>query len=383
MWDDLWEERLRKENEPEDAFIAEVRRGMKGQNVGIEDGMGRINQYLYGIHRARYYLVGADSGVGKSTRSDFRMINLWETCSKRGIPLDIFYYSFEMSKTSKIANWVASFIYRIYGIEMPADYILGRIDKNVPSNTDLKYIKVAYGMVRKMMENMYFMEGTIHPTGLLSNLIDRYYDTPEIGTILRGPSTEKNKKGPIIGFRARDPQRMTFLMIDHLALGHQEKGLVSIKDVIDKFSLYFVQLRNLMGTTIQAIQQFNAELLASSRLNRKTEEALIPQRLDFGDSKYTYRDADVVEGLLMPAQFGLPTFKGYNLLELETNLVFNFLMKNRYGISGRAFPMLAHPMVGMYKDLPLEPNNMLKMEPYYKEVKRINAICQSFSPQSL
>src|SRR5688572_23651241 len=104
LGDDNWEKQP-------DQFTVAVEKGMKGLSSGMGNGLDRINNYLYGTHRGRYYLVGADSGVGKTTLADFMyVIHLWLACRLHGIPYKGVYLSFEISKREKIARWVSTFI---------------------------------------------------------------------------------------------------------------------------------------------------------------------------------------------------------------------------------------------------------------------------------
>ena len=46
----------------QDNFIDRVKSGREGLNEGLDNGLQRINKYIHGTHRGRYYLIGADSG---------------------------------------------------------------------------------------------------------------------------------------------------------------------------------------------------------------------------------------------------------------------------------------------------------------------------------
>src|SRR4051812_42349832 len=62
---ETWESWKAWKDRPPNDFMYQVMRGMEGKNVGLDNGLGNINKYLYGTHMARYYLIGADSNVGK------------------------------------------------------------------------------------------------------------------------------------------------------------------------------------------------------------------------------------------------------------------------------------------------------------------------------
>lgn len=48
--------------EEDNSFMAQVKRGMTGMNAGFDNGLKVINNHIHGTHRGRYYLIGADSG---------------------------------------------------------------------------------------------------------------------------------------------------------------------------------------------------------------------------------------------------------------------------------------------------------------------------------
>ncbi len=381
-WEEEW-----KNWSGQDLFIQAIEEGRKGNSFGMPNGLGKVNDYLFGTQKGRYYLIGADSGVGKSTLADEMIFTLWSYCRSKKIELAVNYWSMEMSEMEKKAQYTGRMVARLFGskgVSFPPDYILGKIQGHSLTDVDRKYIHSAYSIVKDFFGSIRFHEYTVNPTGMLMDLIRTFY-SPEHGQIIRQPLTEEQKKegrkeGRIIGWIPRNPKRIVVQVIDHVALAEMEKGLHGYKDVIDKQSMYAVQSRNLFGTITFAIQQFNSELTSTFRMNRRNESMLHPQRLDFGDSKYTFRDADAVFGLLRPKDFDLQKFHKYDVSALGSYLTFLFLMKNRYGVSGRMFPKFMNPYSGVFHDLPPDPLNPLIMEPWYRESKRLDAICQQYKP---
>jgi hypothetical protein len=179
---------------------------------------------------------------------------------------------------------------------------------------------------------------------------------------------------------------MTVVIVDHLALINVEGGCTTTKQCMDRWSMYSVQLRNIFNTTLIQIQQFSTNMQSAYREMKKTETAILPQRLDFGDSSYTYRDADLVRGLIKPIQYNLKTFMGYNLEEIGEFFIADFLMKNRYGPADHWFPLFMNPISGMFYDVPSPTSYGLDQQPainyFIQEAKRIEQVCQQFnSPQ--
>lgn len=377
--DDLWDSKP-------DTYTQQVEAGMKGLNAGLHNGLGRINNYLYGIHAKRYYLIGADSGVGKTTLADFMFVfSAWISAKKQGIPIYIKYLSYELSRDEKFARWTSLLVKILYDRDMPADYIMGRIPGLKVSEEDFKMIRTARRYINDMCNDMEMQQTPMHPTWILNWMIEHF---DRIGKIERLPSTEKLKSGKpkpghIVGYKAHDPRAITILVCDHMALIHGEKDANTTKAAMDKTSNYVVMLRNLFGLTACMIQQFNTELTSTHRNNRKGELMFSPQRLDFGDSKYTYRDADVVFGMLSPVQFELETFMDYDITQLNNYFIALFLMKNRYGSASKMLPLFMNPIAGVFEDLPLDGSNELAMEPYYNKAQALDKVGSLYIPKLL
>jgi hypothetical protein len=163
-----WEHR-----KEEDSFVQAVERGRQGLAVGLDNGLKTINTYLHGTHRGRYYLVAAESGVGKTTLTDFSFLySLWKACKKAGIRLFIKYYSFELWATEKKAKWVAQCIKKVYNLDLPTDYIMGRIPGLLPTDEHVKLIMRGYEMVLEMMKDIELCDAPLHPTGMLNRILD-------------------------------------------------------------------------------------------------------------------------------------------------------------------------------------------------------------------
>lgn len=367
------------QEKPSNDFIYQVERGMLGKNVGLGNGLNHINRYLYGTHPGRYYLIGADSGVGKTTLADFMfVINAWKESKRVRRRLKIFYCSFEIGKADKIARWTSYYIYTQWDIRLPSDYILGRISGKLLTTEHSKLVRKAYAIIMEMMKDITFIDIMMHPTMILEGMITGHY--VKYGKIER----DKHNKKIIKGFTSNEPDMMTMLVVDHLALANQESNL-DTKGIMDRLSKYAVFLRNIFGTTCVFIQQFSTDMLAANRLmhTKKTMESIMPTRLDFGDSKSTFRDADVVLGLIQPGRDlnECMNWNTNNIDGLGLYMVLACIVKNRYGSPGRVSPLFLDGVTGCAYDLP--PHNPIVEEEWYEKAKEIDNLCQVYCPQNL
>jgi len=179
----------------------------------------------------------------------------------------------------------------------------------------------------------------------------------------------------------------TMLIIDHLAKVGPESNL-RLKELMDRLSWYFVILRNRFNCTIVALQQFSVDLQNAKREKalsaQPSRQALMiaPQRLDFGDSKTTYRDADVVIGMVKPTGFDIDTYLGYDLSPPDQGGLGGFfaamyLMKNRQGQGDKMFPLFINPVAGNCYDL-----TIVGQEKWLSKAKQLDKLWQRFSPRS-
>lgn len=364
---------------PKTHILQRIERGRQGLNIGVPTMNAHVDKYTYGMHQARYYLIGADSSVGKTTMMDFLYIlNGYWQAKILGRKLYIFYYSFEISREQKMLRWISYFVYLLYGESLPADYIDGKITGMRLTDKHLKMVQYATVYVEEMMETIVFVEDPLHPTRIFHDLIEGHYET--IGKVHRGKSHDGKKKGPITGWEPNDPMAITLVALDHAALLSPEQGF-DTKQTIDLMSKYIVTLRNLFGMTGVIVQQFNTEMTSYNRMNRKGDSVIAPQRIDFGDSRYTYRDADVVFGAIKPAMYDVENYYGYSVKELRGYYVMLHLMKNRWGADHKALPMFVNPIAGFVKCLPVPPID-IAMAPFDQEVAELDRKEQFFTPKA-
>lgn len=348
----LWDreiERIRKEIDiPQKTLAYNIERGKLGLNVGAANGMDQLNKSIYGTHRGRYYLIGADSGVGKTTIADYMYVySLYRSCKLLGIPLEILYFSFEISLVSKKAKFASLLYWDTHGEYLPYETILG-MRHTLTAEQDLKLTPIV-AEIEDMFDHIQLIEATKNPYEIWRLMLHR---ASAYGDIIRD-DTKKEGPGAIVNYVNQTPDVFKVTVVDHLALMDETSGQ-SLKQTMDLASSLFVKARNLWDETIVAIQQFNTELQTASREN-KPGAAYIPSRQDFGDSRYTFRDADVVLGLTRPVDYQLtkvgkfdfskPSGWGEYFLQLH-------IMKNRYGPTGGYVPLFMNYTAGRPEELP-------------------------------
>ena len=317
-----------------DDAIGDIDGGRSGENQGIPIPFQRLKKYLPNIQQKTYYLIGAGTKVGKTSFADDVFYygaydyykQLKDAGELDGFELDIDYFSYEIDKKTKILKGISRKLWHEHGIIADANTILSRGENHCSDEL--------YQLVLKYKEYFDEMEDivTIHdmpdnPTGMNKYLINKAKQ--------HGVQVEKNinkdPNGPPImrfdSYKPTNPKRYWLIFIDHIALMLEERGF-NTKQNIDKMSQYLVQLRNNYGASPVVIQQmaFDSESDERHKSNRLT-----PTLKDFGDSKYTTRDANVIMSLFSPYRFNLESFQGYNINALGNTYRNLEILENRDG----------------------------------------------------
>jgi hypothetical protein len=347
---------------PHDHFVYDIMRGREGAFVGLHNGLDRINKYIHGTQMGKIYLLGADSGGGKTTVSDYMFpISSWLDAKAKGQPVKVFYCSFEVSRRNKEAKWCSHYIGWRYGVSLPIDYLLGRIENNYLRDDELYMVKAGWQFVTEIMKDIVLLDESTHPTAIYESMVKEYEKYGEVIRVQSEDDKKKGRKGKVVRYKPKDEfeNMLCMLMIDHLKLTSPEQGL-DTKKTMDRMSGYCVKLKNRFKTTSVILQQFNSELQYSRRESvlknggKDVEAYLIPNKLDFGDSKATYENADYVIGLVQPSAYQLEKFYGYDCSPMGMGgfMIAMFLMKNRE--SGQAnilCPLFMNPVASLVYDL--------------------------------
>ncbi len=336
--------------------------GLKGDYEGLSNGLDRINDYLFGIQRACYYLVGGLSGASKTTFLDYMLLNAIADAEKKGIKINITYYSWEINEETKKANWLSVLVYRKYGIIIPPEKIKGygkyRLDEE-----EQKLVYAELDELNSIFNKIEWFWQPQNPTGMYKH----WWDTmSKKGTFIKEAYLGENneQKERIKGFTLTDSKEYNIVAVDHIAYVRTENGL-DLKRSMDKLSEYCVMCRNLFSMTFINLQQFNSGLNSVDRQKFKGVD-ISPQQSDFRDSTNTYNDCDIALGLMNAFKMDMNTCLGYNI---SGNTIYNLkdsfrmlkIIKNRLSRDNIVIGLLFLPKIGSFKELP-ESSKMTGVE---------------------
>lgn len=317
-----------------DEVLENIDGGRSGDNKGIPIPFPRLRKYLPNIQQSTYYLIGAGTKVGKTSLADDVFYygaydyykQLKDAGELNGFELDIDYFSYEIDKKTKIIKGINRKLWHDHGLVVDSNTILSRGENHCSDEL--------YKLVLKYKEYFDEMEEvvTIHdmpdnPTGMNKYLLNKASQHGEV----KLKNINKEPGGaPILRFdsyKPNNPKRYWLIFIDHIALMLEERGY-STKQNIDKMSQYLVQLRNNYGATPVVIQQLAFD---SESDERYKQSRLTPTIRDFGDSKYTTRDANVIMTLFSPYRYNMDSFQGYDVGRLGNSYRNLEILENRDG----------------------------------------------------
>lgn len=328
--------------------------GLAGEYEGLSNGLDRINDYIFGIQRGCYYLLGGLSGSAKTTFLDYMILNSIQDAKSKGIEINVIYYSWEIDEYTKKSNWLSILIYQKYGIIIPPEKIKGFGKQRLtPDEQELVYSEL--DNLDKIFSKIKWIWEASNPTGMYKEWWDHMKSR---GTFKYENYLDENNdtKQRIVGFDLNDPKEYNIVVADHLALAKLERGF-NLKQNIDKISEYAITCRNLFKMTFIFLQQFNQQLSSIDRQKFKGVD-ISPQQSDFKDTSNPYTDSDIALGLMNAHKMDMEKCIGYdiNIPGSDKNLKDSFRMlkviKNRLSRDNIAIGLLFLPKSGSFKELP-------------------------------
>lgn len=322
--------------------------GLAGKFKGLSNGFNRVNKFIYGVQRKTYYLYGGLSGAAKTTLVDFKILNAIKDADSQGIPIHVFYYSYEIDEETKKCNWLSAHIYNKYKIVIPPE-VIGGLGEHEMTIEQQELVDSEIDYIEELFSRIHFRFDPVNPTGIRNELLKHANANGKFTTV---PYTddEGNTQQRLTGYIPNDPNEYVIVVIDHIALAKRERGY-DLKQNIDKLSEYFVWIRNNCGYTFKVIQQFNQGLSSVDRQKFKGVD-LSPQQTDFKDSTNPYTDSDVAGGVMNCWKMDMKEYDGYDLTTLKEKFRYYKIIKNRKGRDNIGIGLYFRPEGGHFEELP-------------------------------
>ena len=311
-------------------FIEEFKKGQTGGNKGLPMGAGleHVSKAVNGVQRARIYGVAAPPKAGKSTFTDYAfVIQPYLYAVAFNIPIEWIYFSFELDRVSKEFDFATYFLFHDYQlttitlpdgvtregksvIDLSPDYLRGRMqddnEKTITVNAKVLdmlkeiYIKRIiplfgeYSPDGQQISKGYitFIEEKDNPTGLYKYLKRHAEKNGKFITTAYGKSTR------ITGYKPNNPKKYTIIVTDHLRKLILERGW-QMKQTVDKYIEYTVELRNWCGYTFVHIIHLNRGMTETGRM-KQFGDMLFPGSDDIKDTGNLAEDADFIFTIFNP-----------------------------------------------------------------------------------
>ena len=263
-----------------------------------------------------------DNNLGKSTFTDYGFVLAPYLSGNENI--EWIYYSFELDRVSKEFDFAAFFLFHDFGIKeikleegvtktiggikydkipLTPDYLRGRIladSKEVGKPG--KIIKVSDELFEKLkivyikriiplfggfnergeklsQGRINFIEEKNNPTGLYKELKQH---AEKHGKFIKSKVNGNEKFERITGYVPDNPDKFTIVITDHLRKLIPERGW-KMKETVDKYSEYTVELRNWCQFTFAHIIHLNRSLNDEQRL-KSSRDMLYPSSDDIKDT---------------------------------------------------------------------------------------------------
>ena len=317
-------------------------------------GLPRFEEYLPGIEQGKYYIITANSKVGKSQITDWLfMLNAFRQVKEEGLPikLKIFYFSLEMPAEEKLRQMISNLLFlKSKGTLVKSPKKL-RSPKYALNKDVLRAIDEQKDYIEEFLKCITFIDNIRNPYGIYSFMRDyamkngvMYKKKVEID----GKLIEINDY-----YEASDPEEYVIPIIDHAALLTPENNTDIRTAIGDLSSNYLVKLRNYYKQSPVLIQQQSS---AQESIENKKAGRLRPTLDGLGENKTTQRDADVILGLFSPFRHHIPEYEGYDVKFYKDNIRFLEILGGREGGAGIICPLYFNGAVNYFKELPLTRN---------------------------
>lgn len=334
-------------------FVEKVECGQKGRNLGLSTGISAFDKSIDGIQRKSIYAIAAAPKVGKTTFVDSCFVidpfifylKYLEDNPNTDLKVKWIYFSFEIDRVKKELKYASHFMAKDHGIynfmhkghliPMSPRYLEGKlIDSDgeiillqpehftALKEVYLKRIIPLFGEYnsqgKKIKEGIIeFIEERENPTGLRNYLL-RYAEANGQFIHESYSTFDENHhqivRQRITGYKPANPNLYTIIITDHVRKLKKERGF-SMKDNIDKWIEYQVELRNWCSFTFVDVVHLNRSLANIERI-KYLSEFLYPTGDDVKDTGNLSEEADYMITIFNPQDEKYKIRKHFGL-ELE------------------------------------------------------------------
>lgn len=343
-----------------ESLLEEIRRGREGKEQGYSTGLPKLEEYTDGACKGVYLLLGAESGVGKSSFILYSYIYrpLMEHLNDNNFKISLF--SLEMSAEKMMAKLLSTYIFEKYNIKLSVKKLLSVKKGYILNDENYQIVLKCTEWMKKVEKRLIIYDKKTTASTIYTNILK------ELET--EGIFEETDKR---IIYHPHNPDLVHLVIIDHLARLFVSPGN-TLKQEMDLASKYLYSLKNKCNISPIVIQQMNRSIQS---VERRKEGLLVPLTSDFKDTNSSVEDAEIILALFDPDKAKLNTHNGYSVKELDKKLRSIYVLKSRYGASSVEDCLYYDGEVNVWVELPpadkITSYNKFKNPKWYEEDNEI------------
>lgn len=253
-------------------FFELVKEGRKGHNIGIPIGSPKLENFMDGYLGGTSYLIGAASGVGKSTFALYALVyrplvEFIENPEYSNRDPYWLLFNLEMTQEQLYAKLVSMYIFDKYHKQLRFKQIFSRGKDCILSDEDYELLTNCFDFIDILDQRLICVDGRLTEAKYVTKVkevLDKFGTWNDDGT-----------------YTPNNPQQIIGGMIDHCSLIKATNGR-NKKEEMDAISRDSVAFRNVTKIFSPIhIAQFNRGSGSDERLKQGMQE---PNQNDFKDS---------------------------------------------------------------------------------------------------
>lgn len=250
-------------------LIKSIDRGRQGKAQGYSIGLPKLERVIDGVCKETYYLITAESGVGKSSFMLYSFIYrpLIDHLEDNNFKISLF--SLEMSARLIMAKLLSTYIFEQYNRRLSLKQLLSAQKDFILSDDDYKIVQECIPWMKKVESILTIYDKNASANGIYSALLK------ELEARGRFEETDKRKI-----YIPNNPDLIHLVIVDHGARVFASMGN-TLKQEMDLTSKYLYSLKNRCGITPIYIQQMNRSIQS---VERRKEGLISPQTSDLKDT---------------------------------------------------------------------------------------------------
>lgn len=356
--------------------VTNINEGREGRNKGLPMGFDRLVEYLPNIQKKTYYVIGAKAKIGKTTFTDdcflYNPFEYLMSHPEENIDMDVDYFSFEVDKHTKITRGITRKLFKDYGVYVDTNYVLSKGKNRISQELYDKVIECRdyFDKLEDVITIQDIPEKASSIYSYLLKKINGYGKSYWTTKTLVDEFGQPFQRRVFDKFIPYNKNKYHIVILDHIGLVPTASSQTT-KAAIDELSHYLIELRNnyhIIPVVVQQLAFGNNEEVG----NFGAKSSRPPKLNDFGDSKYTTRDANVIIALHNPNEDNVKLYNNYDISRLGNNYRDLIILANREGEPNVSIGLLYYTKAGMFKELP-RPDDQDGLNRVYNELSLINA----------